>query len=419
MRTLASLTPTRPQNKPGEVTLVLPRLHPAQREVKAGASRFSVLDCGRRWGKDVLLIDFAVEVLLKGYPVGWFNPSYKMLTEVWRTLKNLLQPITVRVDSQEHRLELVTGGVLDMWSLDAYDTARGRKYKRVIVNEAAMSPNLREAWENVIRPMLTDYQGDAFFGSTPKGRNYFWTLYQRGHDPLQGEWRSFRYPTSANPHIAPSEIEAARADLPSDVFAQEYMAEFLENQGSVFRNIREALTAPPNATPEQHKGHVVVAGIDWAQKQDFTAISVVCADCAREVELDRFNQIGWEFQRERLLTVWRRWGIARGYGEENSIGGPNIEALQNMGLDIRPFTTTATTKGPLIQSLALAIERRDVAWLPVPVATAELEAYEVRVNPVTGHTSYSAPEGQNDDTVIARALARKAAYESASVGIFL
>lgn len=388
-------------------------------EVKRGASRFTVLDCGRRWGKDVVLIDLAVETLLAGYPVGWFNPSYKMLTEVWRTLKNLLQPITSRVDSQEHRLELVTGGVLDMWSLDAYDSARGRKYKRVIVNEAAMSPNLQEAWENVIRPMLTDYRGDAFFGSTPKGRNYFWTLYRRGLDTLQDEWRSFRYPTSANPHIAPSEVAAARQDLPSDVFAQEYEAEFLENQGSVFRNIREALTASLHATPADHKGHTIVAGVDWAQKQDFTAISVVCADCAREVALDRFNQIGWEFQRERLLSVWRAWGVVRGYGEENSIGGPNIEALQNMGLDLRPFTTTSTTKGPIIQSLALAIERRDIEWLPVPVATAELEAYEVKVNAVTGHMSYSAPEGQNDDTVIARALARKAAYEAASVGVFL
>jgi len=378
-----------------------------------------VLDCGRRWGKDVLLEDLAIEVLLRGYPVGWFNPSYKMLTEVWRALKNLLQPLTLRVDQQEHRLELVTGGVLDMWSLDAYDSARGRKYKRVIVNEAAMSPNLREAWENVIRPMLTDYRGDAWFASTPKGRNYFWTLYGRGLDPLQSEWRSFRYPTAANPHIAPSEIEAARIDLPSDVYSQEYEAEFLENQGSVFRNIREACTAPLGATPEEHRGHVLVAGIDWAQKQDFTVISVVCVPCAREVLLDRFNQIGWDFQRERLLSTWRKWGITRGYAEENSIGGPNIEALQRMGIDVRPFTTTATTKGPLIQSLALAIERRDIAWLLVPVATAELEAYEVRVNPVTGHMSYSAPDGQNDDTVIARALSRKAAYEGASTGVFV
>lgn len=413
-----TLTRSKPRATDQEVTLILPRLHAAQQEIKRGAARFNVLNCGRRFGKDILLIDVAVQTLLAGYPVGWFNPSYKMLTEVWRTLKNLLQPITTRLDSQEHRIEIVTGGVLDMWSLDAYDSARGRKYKRVIINEAAMSPHLRDAWENVIRPMLTDYQGDAYFGSTPKGRNYFATLLQRGYDPAQPEWRAFHYPTSANPYLDKREIEAARNDLPSDVYEQEYEARILENQGSVFRNIAANLTAPHNSPPDDHKDHTIVTGIDWAQKQDYTVISVGCVDCKRELVLDRFNKIGWGIQRDRLTAIWDAWGVQWGYAEANSIGGPNIEALNDAGYDVVGFDTTSTSKGPLIKSLALSLERVEVAFLDDAVGKAELEAYEVSVSAQTGHASYSAPDGMHDDTVIARALMRKAILEGNHTGVY-
>lgn len=401
-----------------QLTLHLPKLHTAQQEIKQAAVRFNVLDCGRRFGKDVLLMDRLIEPALRGYPTAWFSPSFPMMTEVWRSAKSLLHPVIARTNAQEHRIELITNGVIDMWSLDAPDTARGRKYARVIVNEAAISANLQVAWEEVIRPTLTDYEGDAYFGSTPKGRNYFWRLFLRGVDPGQPDWKSWKRPTRANPYINPAEIEVARAELPSDIFLQEYEAEFNENGGSVFRNIAANMTAPPDATPADHIGHVKTVGVDWAQKQDFTAISVGCANCKMEVQLDRFNQIAWDVQRDRLQTIWRKWGVQWGYAEENSIGGPNIEALQREGLDLRPFTTTSQSKGQIIKSLALALEREEIRWQSDPVGTGELESYEVKLSAQTGHSSYSAPAGSNDDTVIARALNRKAMLEGLSTGVF-
>lgn len=77
-------------------------------------------------------------------------------------------------------------------------------------------------------------------------------------------------------------------------------------------------------------------------------------------------------------------------------------------MPVRPFQTTATSKPPLIESLALAFEREELQWLADPVWTGELEAYERKVSPVTGRSQYSAPEGMHDDTVMARALAHQA-----------
>ena len=90
------------------------------------------------------------------------------------------------------------------------------------------------------------------------------------------------------------------------------------------------------------------------------------------------------------------------------MGEPIIEQLQRDGLPVRVFQTTAQTKPPLIESLALAFEREEMQWLDDPVATMELEAYERTVSPTTGRSQYSAPEGLHDDTVIARALANHA-----------
>lgn len=390
------------------IRLELPRLHAGQRQVARESRRFNVLACGRRWGKTLFGIDRIVDPALAGYPVGWFSPSYRMLAEVWRDALRALAPVTARASAQEHRIELVTGGVVEMWSLDNPNTARGRRYKRVIVDEAALVRSLEEGWSAAIRPTLTDFQGDAWFLSTPRLLNFFSRLYSYGADPQRPDWASWQMPTLANPHIKPTEVEAARGELPERTFQQEYEARFLDGEGSVFRRIRENLTAP-DSSPSEHRGHFLVMGVDWAREVDFTVLSVVCATCMQEVALDRFNQIGWAIQRGRLTALGARWGVRHYLVEENSIGSVNLEALQLDGLPAYGFLTTATSKPQIVQSLALALENLEVRWLPDPVGRAELEAFESRVSRITGRVQYGAPEGGHDDVVIARALALRAA----------
>jgi len=389
---------------PRRIEIEVPALHPAQQKIVDESRRFNVLACGRRFGKTLLGIQLDIYPALEGYPVAWFSPTYKYLNDAWRDMARIVKPICQKVSVQEHRLELITGGTIDMWSLDSPDSARGRKYKRVVVDEAAMIPNFQEAWQAAIRPTLTDYEGDGYWLSTPKGMNFFKQGFDYGQDPLMTEWASWRMPTVENPYISKDEVEAARQELPELTFNQEYLAEFLRSDGAVFRNIEANLNAP-KTTPEEHKGHQVRSGLDWGQKHDFTAHCVVCETCKQELELDRFNKIDWAFQRARVKAAIERWGISDVLAEENSIGSPNLEALQDEKLPVRAFTTTIITKGQAIQSLALAFERNECKWLNLPVATNELLAYESKASSTTGRISYSAPEGMHDDTVIARALA--------------
>ena len=321
-----------------------------------------------------------------------------MLTEVWRELVNTLQPVTTRKSEQEHRLELVTGGTVDMWSLDQPDTARGRPYARVIVDEAAMVPSLQDAWQQVIRPTLADYQGDAWFLSTPKGLNYFWQLFSLAVD--SEHWAAWRFPTSANPFIAATEIEAARRELPERVFAQEYLAEFIADEGAVFRGVSAAATLEP---AEYDPKHAYVIGADWGKSNDFSVFAVLDATAKSLTYLDRSNQLAYTVQAERIAHLAKRYH-ASVVAETNSMGMAVIDMLRRLGIRVFNWTATNASKVAMIEHLELGIEQGQLRLLRNPVLIGELQAYQAERLP-SGAIRYAAPEGMHDDCVIALGLA--------------
>lgn len=375
--------------------------HTAQKQVLREAARFNIVDCGRRWGKTMLGQDLDLGLALKGYPVGWFSPTYGMMTDVWREFEQTLYPIITGKNKTERYMAIEGGGKIDFWSLDNPDMARGRKYKRVVIDEAAMAPLLEYAWRNVIRPTLTDFRGDAWFLSTPKGRNFFWKLFILGMDETEPEYKAWQMPTGTNKYIDKEEIEAARLELPQEVFRQEYLAEFLENEGSVFRNIHNCIRLVPEYP---QPGGRYVMGVDWAMSKDWTVLIVMDADTKQVVDIDRFNQISWGVQRGRLHAMADKWEVGAILAEANAMGDPNVEQLNSEGLNVIGFTTTNQSKAEIIQALALAFERVEIGVTNDRQLLMELEAFEVTRLP-SGSFRYSAPAGIHDDMVMALALA--------------
>ena len=159
-------------------------------------------------------------------------------------------------------------------------------------------------------------------------------------------------------------------------------------------------------------------GLDWGKHHDFTVSSVGCATCRQEIARDRFNKIDYVFQRDRIKALWQLWGISSILAEKNSMGEPNIEMMQRDGLPVTGFDTTAVTKPPLIENMALVFERAEWQFQGDPVWTAEAEAYERKVSITTGRSQYSGPQGVNDDTVMGRALMLWQAMKIGSVIIF-
>ncbi len=135
---------------------------------------------------------------------------------------DILYDITEVKNESEKRIELFGGGVIDFWSLEDPNPIRGRKYKRIVIDEAEVVRNLKDAWMRVLRPTLTDLHGDAWFLSTPQfGSTYFKGL-ARITSP---NWASWVFTSYDNPFIDPAEIDEARQQLDEAVFRCEYLAE--------------------------------------------------------------------------------------------------------------------------------------------------------------------------------------------------
>jgi hypothetical protein len=387
--------------------------HPGQAKVRREMLRFNVASCGRRYGKTFMCTDWFIEPAVKSaLPVAWFAPTFKMLSEVFHEVVGIIGNENIaRKNEQQGIIRLKNGGKIDFWSLEAAPTLRGRKYARIVIDEAAhVTCDLEKAWDKVIRPTLTDYRGEAFFISTPNGFNFFRTLFERGQDPNYPNWVCWQLPTTDNPYIDPAEVAEAKAEMDDQSFRQEYLAEFLRDEGKVFRNIDANLNAPENSTPELHSGHKLVAGVDWAQIKDFTVNCIACATCKQEVFIDRFNQIDFHTQRERLIKEWVRWNVTSAKVEENSIGRPNYEELSRETITtadgrnchVRAMRLTSESKPKLVQSLALSLEKVQFQFLPDIAAKNELLSYEAKISVDTGRIKYSAPSGAHDDTVVGR-----------------
>jgi hypothetical protein len=360
-----------------------------------------VLACGRRWGKTRLGSALCLETAINGGAAWWVAPTYKVAAVGWRQLKGLAAQLDgARVNLQERKVELPAGGWMQVRSADDPDSLRGEGLNRVVMDECAFIAE--SAWTEAIRPALSDRKGDALFISTPKGQNWFWRLFakgQRGDDPA---WRSWRFASVSNPFLDAAEVEAARHDLPERVFQQEYLAEFIEDAGGVFRGISAAVDAGRTANDEPEAGRHYTLGVDLARVEDFTVLTVL-DDAGRQVYHDRFNQISWERQVGAIVHVGQHYD-ATVYMDSTGVGDPIFEQVRKALPRVVPYGFTNTSKERLIDNLAVAIEQGKARLLDLPTQTSELQAYQYELT-ASRNVRMNAPEGMHDDCVIGLALA--------------
>lgn len=380
----------------------LPRPHDGQRAILASTKRFNVVACGRRFGKSILGENRIVKPALEGRPCGWFAPNFKYLLEAWTDLNRILKPVIARSDSQQRRIELITGGVIEFWSMEDKDAGRSRKYKHVVIDEAAKARHLRYAWTHAIRATLADLEGTADLLSTPRGMDFFAECFAQGQDPLNPEWAAWQMPTSTNPHIPPGEIEELRRTLPERVYQQEILAQFLEDGGSVFRNVTAAIDKGRKDNEGPQPGVSYLMGVDLARVEDFTVLTVMDG-AGRQVYFERFNQISWERQIAAIKAVAARYR-AVGYIDSTGVGDPIFERLRRDGVPMRPYGLTNASKEALIDNLAVLIEQGKVRLMDEPTQANELKSYAYELT-AARNVRMNAPEGMHDDTVIALALA--------------
>lgn len=395
---------------------------PWQQQFHDSQARFRVLACGRRAGKDRACIYEMLHLiprllkqdrrqLIPPVLVWVVAPTYPLTEQIWAELKAFIPKAAVtKVSEMDRRLNIIGG--TEIWLKTAADPERlvGVGLDMLLMTEAALVDG--QAWEQALRPCLSSpgRAGLAMFNSTPKGLNWFYHLYLRGQDSQDDQVGSWRFPTSANPIILPSEIERARRELPELVFRQEYLAEFLSDVGMVFRHVEACVHGEFS---EPVAGHRYVMGVDLAKHKDWTVLVTADASTRRVVHFERFSQIDWALQKLRIIEAARRYNNAKVYLDSTGVGDPILEDLTRVGLAVQGVLMTAPEKRRLIDGLSIALEQEQVRFPQIDQLINELKAYQYDTTK-SGNIKSAAPVGFYDDCVVALALCVKGLGETYS-----
>lgn len=212
-------------------------LLPWQQDVFKDTTRFKVIAAGRRCGKSRLA---ATTLLIEGLrcPQGsavlYVSPTMGQSRQIiWDLLLDLGKDVIQSSHVNNLDITLINGARIYVRGADRPDTLRGVSLTYAVLDEVAdIKP---EAWEQVIRASLSDKKGRAIFIGTPKGRNWFFDLFNLGKNDTDTDWKSWHFTTKDNPMIDPDEIQSAKKTLSSFSFKQEYMASFDTAGSDVFK----------------------------------------------------------------------------------------------------------------------------------------------------------------------------------------
>lgn len=250
-------------------------LHNQQKQVIASKARFKIVRAGRRSGKSSLQIEDMAYTAIKENesPVFYIAPTQiQARAIIWEALKSRLATIS---EVNESRLEMkvptVDGGfsLITVAGWENRENFRGRKAKKIYFDELDTMKDFFIGWQEIFRPALTDLKGEAMFSGTPKKENPNLKRLEKIAENDE-DYQAFTFKTEDNPFIPKEEIEKAKIELDYSTFKQEYLAEYVENTGSLFKYDALVDVFSNTVTKENAKYLIVDIADDGTDKIKFS-----------------------------------------------------------------------------------------------------------------------------------------------------
>ena len=381
--------------------------HPKQAEIidsiLLNDAKFHTIIIGRQWGKTLMAINLILYWAFNDSPCDllWVSPVYSQAQKVQKEINNILNN-TGLIKSNNYTdniLTLVNDSKIIFRSGERYDNIRGFTFDYAVIDECAYLKE--EAWSASIRPTLAVKGKKVIFISTPKGKNWIHKLYELGKSN-NSNYLSYNAPSSSSPYIPLDELEDAKKTLPSKIYEQEYLAQFIEDGGEVFSNINEIMFDQWPTTPSTK----FYAGLDLAKQEDFTCLTIF-NDRGEVVEIYHKTQTDWNQLIDELAKVINKYNAIT-LIEVNSMGDVIYDQLKRKVKQISPFVTSNKSKQEIIEGLILSINNKEISIpserLFKPLKQ-ELEVFTYEYSPKTRNVKYGAPNGFHDDCVMSLALA--------------
>jgi hypothetical protein len=341
---------------------------------------------------------------------AWITPIYSQGKKVFKELLAASSQIIEHKNEADLTIRFINGSTIQFLSAERYDSIRGFSFNYMVVDEAAFIR--KEAMDEAIFPTLSAIGKKCLIISTPKSKNWFYTHYLKGTNG-GSEYISFRGISTDNPHIDVNFINEQSKSLPTEIFKQEYLAQFSEATNDVFKGLDNVCNLNEWEEPRGNKRYYY--GVDTGLSNDFTVCTIL-DESGRAAKILRFNGKSLEETGEAVIALLRRYNVRGGYCETNSIGTAIYEQIRKTKIKCSPFYTSQESKLKGVRALIHDIEE-GIIELPsknlMPEVYNELSAYTYKVN-TNGKLSFSHPNGLNDDVVDSLWLANLSRTELAN-----
>ena len=210
----------------------------AQRVLHRSSAKFRVLVAGRGVGKtygaayETLQRTLAAPV---GSESGVLAPTYTHAEAAIKALRELSAGIPgAEWRKQAKRLNLPGRRSIRVLSLDRVGGARGPSFVFLWLDEAALIQfTAVQASMPALRSAVVETR--AVITTTPVGKNWVWEWWTKSTESEHFE--RFRFSALDSPYQDQVVIEEMRGKMSAEYFAQEYLAEFVDNLLLVFPDI--------------------------------------------------------------------------------------------------------------------------------------------------------------------------------------
>lgn len=390
-----------------------PYLYPKQKAAIFDSHRISVIEASTKSGKTSGCIVWLLEKAFAGKPgqnFWWVAPISRVARIAFTRAMRAMNKELYVANLGDHTLTLVNGAIVWFLGADNPDSLYGEDVHAAVLDEAS---RMKVAAFHAVYTTLTATRGSMRIIGNVKGRqNWFHEkarYAQQGKDPEYAYHKIISHDAIQAHVLTEDTVEAAKRSLPDSVFRELYLAEASDDQGNPFglEAIRKCIGPMSQAKPE-------VWGWDLAKSHDWT-VGIGLDKDGSTCRFERW-QSPWE---ATYLRIQGLTGRIRALVDSTGVGDPIVERLQKVvGSKYEGYKFTAGSKQKLMEGLAVAIQTQAIRFPPGPIVE-ELEVFEYTYTgsggsrvltdeemEFKGHgIRYCAPDGYDDDCVMALALA--------------
>ena len=392
-----------------------------------GTGKVVVCKSSRQKGKSYMVAN-----LLLYYAINYSNTKNYCLSPSFKQAKNIYQTIVDAIiksgvvkakNKTDLIITLINGSTINFKSAEQREQLRGYTADFLCIDEAAYIP---DSIFYLVLPWVDAKKAPLLMVSSPFVKNGFFFQYysyglERSHNTVTIDWSDDIYKESIEKILSASKLEEYRQVLPHNVFLTEYLGEWLDDEGTVFTNIKACVK-----NVEIKPTDKLFVGIDYSNQgeNDYTVISVFNQN-GNQVMLNYFNNTSPLRQIQLIVKQLEPYAsqISIICCESNSIGTPYSELIkeksQILAQKVVLFNTSNTSKNAGVLNLQTAMENGEVSILDDEKQKNEFSYFSATYNPKTRNVSYAAPQGLHDDIVMATVFAYDALKNGRVIGAYI